>query len=1365
MAAGEVTTMRSTQLPRIHGWLIILLGVISGASTLPASVVITEIHYEPAQNTAREEFLELYNTSDQEVELSGWYFSEGVRFTFPTGTRIAARAYVVIAEDPGTLATRLGFSGALGPFSGALSNSGERVVLRNAIGEIEDEVDYGVGFPWPLASAGDGSSMELIDPELDNDLGGSWRASGLIEVPTQERVSYLDSGAADWRYRRGTSEPDPAWRELAYAEDATWSVGSTSIGFGDDDDSTILTDMLNNYTTIYLRRRITLPAGPLPTSLKIELYVDDGAAIWINGVEVLRVGVLPGSDPAHNATSTRSVEAAWDGFLLPNPQGYLVAGENLLAIHVLNRTLTSGDLSIDARLFRPASDDITAAPAPPSPGKPNTVLAAGAPPQVRQVEHALVTPSDQQDNTVSAKISDPDGVARVRLYYQVVLPGDYIPAFLPVPLPALLANSKAPRPPNPDFEDPGRWMTVEMHDDGRNGDLVAGDETFSALVPRQLNRALVRYRIDASDTSGHAVRVPYRDDPSLNFAYMVYNGLPDYAVATSILGQPTVHSREILSTLPVYFLLTRNRDLLECIAPNASQQIDQSNPARNVENWEGAWVHDGVVHDHINYRLRGGNGRYQNPPDNPANIPGKRKYKIDFNRGRHFQARDRLGNRHVTRWEAMNVGRMFGNRLDGNWSLSEQVNDTLWGAHGVPAPYHHSFHFRVIDGLDEAPAGAAGQYTGDFWGIAHAFEYYDGQFLEARGLPRGNLYKLTNRTDAALEQFRYQAPFAVSNGSDHNNIEANLRASQTDAWLQNHVDYEQWYRYHAIVQAVRHYDYWASANKNVAWYFYPSYSASNNFLGQLWTLPDDTDATWGPNWNNGVDRPFDAIFGPPAHAEMQKEYRNHIRELRDLLWQRDQLQLAIRHTASFLDAMEEADIDRWRNAPAEAGRQYFPSAAQRNLEAKFQDMMRFAFTGGSWPDQDVGPGGRAAFLDQYADGPHAAQLPAKPTIIYTGPEGFPIDQLQFESSPFSDPQGATTFRAMKWRLAEISNIPNPGTLSLDDPRWRAESVRLEITPVWESEELMVFEPRITLPITGPEPGRKYRVRVRMQDQSSLWSHWSDPIELIASPPTTPPAVVTDLRITEIQFNPLGGSDFEFLELLNIGDRVLDLDAVRFAGGVEFDFALGTVRSLNPGEFVVVVKDLPQFRRRFPSSSILVAGEFSGNLDNGGERLHLRFGNLDVLELTYDDAWYPLADGGGFSLNIRDVRAPAAAWDAREGWFQGSVEHGTPGALDPGTPVDGRMKPGDSNRDGKLDLADAIALLFRLFVGAPVQAAPCTGVLESGNNLLLLDHNGDGQLNVTDVVHLLSYIFRGGPAHAHGTACLALDGCTAAPCGG
>ena len=158
------------------GWLAIVLAVlISGP--LVADVVINEIHYDPADETSREQFVELYNTGNVSVDLAGAHFDHGITFTFPAGTTIEAGGFLVIAQDPVTLLSRFGTS-SLGPYTDTLKNSGERVRLRDVFGVTIDEVTYSDHFPWPTQAAGGGRSMELIHPGLDNDLGASWRSSG-----------------------------------------------------------------------------------------------------------------------------------------------------------------------------------------------------------------------------------------------------------------------------------------------------------------------------------------------------------------------------------------------------------------------------------------------------------------------------------------------------------------------------------------------------------------------------------------------------------------------------------------------------------------------------------------------------------------------------------------------------------------------------------------------------------------------------------------------------------------------------------------------------------------------------------------------------------------------------------------------------------------------------------------------------------------------------------------------------------------------------------------------------------------------------------------------------------------------------------
>jgi hypothetical protein len=66
---------------------------------------------------------------------------------------------------------------AIGNWSDSLSNSGDRLRLEDANGNLVDEVDFRFGGEWPNLAEGDGSSLELSNPNANNSHGGAWRDS------------------------------------------------------------------------------------------------------------------------------------------------------------------------------------------------------------------------------------------------------------------------------------------------------------------------------------------------------------------------------------------------------------------------------------------------------------------------------------------------------------------------------------------------------------------------------------------------------------------------------------------------------------------------------------------------------------------------------------------------------------------------------------------------------------------------------------------------------------------------------------------------------------------------------------------------------------------------------------------------------------------------------------------------------------------------------------------------------------------------------------------------------------------------------------------------------------------------------------
>ncbi|HWN93602.1 MAG TPA: lamin tail domain-containing protein, partial [Methylomirabilota bacterium] len=170
---------------------------------------------------------------------------------------------------------------------------------------------------------------------------------------------------------------------------------------------------------------------------------------------------------------------------------------------------------------------------------------------------------------------------------------------------------------------------------------------------------------------------------------------------------------------------------------------------------------------------------------------------------------------------------------------------------------------------------------------------------------------------------------------------------------------------------------------------------------------------------------------------------------------------------------------------------------------------------------------------------------------------------------------------------------------------------------------------------------------------------------------TPPPLV----ITELMYHPQNSADpdqdpddFEYVELKNIGSNTLNLVGFRFTNGIDFTFtATNGVTSLAPGGHVLLVKNLAAFNSRYGVHPN-VAGQYGGTLDNAGERLTLVGPRLEpILDFAYQDDWYSLSDGFGFSLVIQDPDAPLNTWDLRSSWRLSSTENGSPGILNPPAP--------------------------------------------------------------------------------------------------
>jgi len=162
--------------------------------------------------------------------------------------------------------------------------------------------------------------------------------------------------------------------------------------------------------------------------------------------------------------------------------------------------------------------------------------------------------------------------------------------------------------------------------------------------------------------------------------------------------------------------------------------------------------------------------------------------------------------------------------------------------------------------------------------------------------------------------------------------------------------------------------------------------------------------------------------------------------------------------------------------------------------------------------------------------------------------------------------------------------------------------------------------------------------------------------------------LSDLRITEIHYHPLVQSsmddkDYEFLEIKNVGQSALDLTDCYFYEGINYTFPANSI--LDPGEFIVLASNKNAFSVRY---RLLPFGEFTGQLNNAGERITLLSASADsIISIRYDDAdpWPKAADGAGYSL-VTSAANPYENTSDPALWRLSSGINGSPGADDPGS---------------------------------------------------------------------------------------------------
>ncbi|HAK94026.1 MAG TPA: hypothetical protein DCM87_03200 [Planctomycetes bacterium] len=449
--------------------VLAMAGLLGG----PHDVIVNEIMYRPPEHNYQDEYIELFNRGADDVDMAGWRFNAGVQYEFPAGAVLRGGGYLVVCGDTAYLGPKLGLSAGdgvlFGNWEGHLSNGGERIRLVDAGGATIESLRYGDRPPFPTAADGEGSSLERIAPDADNDAPENWAAS----------------------------EREVAWRELRVR--AVPAEGATRLRFFFPARGSVLID------AVEVREEgggeNLIANGDFESSA-------DGWSI----VGVYRASRSTAAAYTGNASlSVRATSTAAPGdCAYAELAGLVEAGRTYdlrcvcrmpaSAVAAYSRLLICDFLGTESRIFLGNG----------SPGVRNNSYQRGGLPPVFVLQdparahlgaphdwyavHEPFIPASTDAVRITCTATDDEAVADVTL-----------------------------------FLDTGSGeVELPMYDDGAHGDgLFAGDGVYgSDLIPPLPNRRIVRYRLRARDGAGRERWAPLALESTPTYAYMVSDGVP-----------------------------------------------------------------------------------------------------------------------------------------------------------------------------------------------------------------------------------------------------------------------------------------------------------------------------------------------------------------------------------------------------------------------------------------------------------------------------------------------------------------------------------------------------------------------------------------------------------------------------------------------------------------------------------------------------------------------------------------------------------------------------------------------------------------------------------------------------------------------
>ncbi|NLK41624.1 MAG: hypothetical protein GX298_06180, partial [Planctomycetes bacterium] len=1151
------------------------------------------------------DWIELFNTTDRPISLKGWYLTDDEnnlrQWQVPDVTLPAGGDLIVFASGKDR-------SDPDAPLhtNFSLSSTGDYLALVYPDGQTIAHT-YGV-YPTQYSGISYGISQ-----------------AGVAAIQTRTLVA---EGAAARAFVPTSSVYDTDRWRFADFKDQGWMVGTTGVGYeANPNDPVNFADLIGLDVSamrgvnrsVFVRISFELNDLQTINHLRLLMRYEDGFVAWLNGVEIARANAP--QTPAWNSGATqqnRDEDALIaEEFDCSWAIEHLRVGTNLLAIQGLNSSLDSSDLLIlpelELDVLIPQSDELLIGYfSVPTPGRANYTADLAVGPTVRPLEENPLRPAPGQSLILSARVEPHNE-----------------------PVAEVLLHARRMFDPEQSFS---------MRDDGLWPDQEAADGIYTAEIPAEFGGPgqMVRWYFTAEDAAGRLTRDPLFPHPTDS---------PQYY--GTVISDPNVTSQ-----IPVF----------EWFVENVWASETRSGS-------RGSLYYNGRFYDNVFIRIRGGS---------TAGMP-KRHFKFDFNRGFNFIYDD-----NTPSVREINLNSTYSDKAYIRQPLAFEVYNLC----GNPASLSFPVHSRR---------------NGEFFGISIFIEEPEEEMLQRNGLdPDGALYKMENTfyPGGSLRKktrtWEGRGDFDTFASTIHS-----LSGTALHHYLFDTIDIPRTLNYLVATVLVHQNDH---PHKNH--YLY----CDSNGTGEWFFMPWDHDLTWGSNWIGDSGGSFcdiiyaanDQIYGngrdgqnprdssiKPSHPLIGKsdarEWNNNWNYLIDALLNDDTFrQMYLRRLRSMMDGLLQPPGTPYAERKLERRIDEMVAAMEPELVmdyAKWANPWTWGGQGGYPADQTpamaidilkndyLNVRRQHLFVTHLADnaasypiaGSYSARIPnaqpSEPTIT--------IGHIEYNPASFNQDE-------------EYIQVLNPNLYAVDISGWQLRgAVAHTFRPgtVIASEDALYVVPNVSaFRKRGSAPTGGQGLFVQGNYQGRL-SNRGDTIELIdangrqADSKTyegNPSLAQRFLRITELMYNPApkvtdqwSAQDYEYIELVNIGDENLPLAGVRFTDGI--DFAFPADARIAAGEYIVLAKNPDAFWERYAvAATTQVFGGYDGQLSNGGERLTLSDHTGDaILDFVYSDQWYPATDGAGYALVFRgDLNCDYKLWNVPAYWKAGVIPDGTPGMAEP-----------------------------------------------------------------------------------------------------